>query len=60
MQELGGQRGGGLFLGEYGYMLQYCHVHSTLWLTVCGELMLGVGAGAALVSTYSDVLLVTL
>ena len=58
MQEFGGQRGGGLFLGEYGYM--YCHVHSTLWLTVCGELMLGVGAGAVLVSTYSDVLLVTL
>ena len=59
MQELGGQRGGAYFW-ENMVICIVMHVHSTLWLTVCGELMLGVGAGAVLVSTYSDVLLVTL
>ena len=30
--------------------------YSTLWLTVCGQLLVGVGVGTVIVSTYSDVL----
>ena len=36
------------------------HTHSTLWLTICGQLVVGVGGGTALVSTYPDVLLAVL
>ena len=34
--------------------------HSTLWLTICGQVVVGVGGGAAIVSTYPDVLLAVL